>query len=528
MSTPASKICICAGVRLTNRYDHTIYFESKAAQTAYFQSKVVKTFTDYTYLRKQWSIKVDATLETARTWSYLFFNNASGKTWYYFITDVQYKNDNTVELSLELDVMQTYAFDYTLLRSFVDREHATTDTIGSNTVEEGLETGDYVDNGNPTNAALTDFCIMIQSTIDLASSDYGAVLGNASDGIFSGLGLYAVNATKADMLALMQILKLVDNAGKSDGIFSMWLYPKKLVTLPDGVTWDDDPVVKSVTGSQLFEVTVASDYTTIDGYTPKNKKLFQHPFNFLYVHNNNGGSAVYRYEKAHDKTQFKFRVYGSARQEAMCKLIPIGYKGVSTNWDESLALGNFPTCGWNCDTYKLWLAQNQNTQNLGMMTAGLTVAGGAIAAVAGLATANPIMLTGGVAAIGSGGSSIASTLSQRADHAIQPPQSRGQTSSNVAAANARHTFSFVRRSVDACHARIIDDYFTMYGYKTNRVKVPSIAGRKAFNYVKTIGCNISGNFAVDDIAKIKQIFDAGITFWKNGDKIGDYSVDNSL
>ena len=130
MSTPASQINICEGVRLDNTYRNTIYFSGIAAQLSYFLGKVIKTFTGYTYLRKSWSIKVSATMEQANSWTYLFFSNGEGqKTWYYFINNIEYVNDNTVELFLELDVMQTYMFDYTLLPSFVEREHVTLDAI---------------------------------------------------------------------------------------------------------------------------------------------------------------------------------------------------------------------------------------------------------------------------------------------------------------------------------------------------------------------------------------------------------------
>ena len=37
--------------------------------------------------------------------------------------------------------------------------------------------------------------------------------------------------------------------------------------------------------------------STLDGYTPKNKKLLTFPYCFLLVSNNNGNSNVYHYEK---------------------------------------------------------------------------------------------------------------------------------------------------------------------------------------------------------------------------------------
>ena len=50
--------------------------------------------------------------------------------------------------------------------------------------------------------------------------------------------------------------------------------------------------------------------------------------------------------------------------------------------------------------------------------------------------------------------------------------------------------------------------------------------RPHWNYVKTIDCSISGSVPSDDEKTICNIFDKGITFWKNGNEIGNYSLDN--
>ena len=54
------------------------------------------------------------------------------------------------------------------------------------------------------------------------------------------------------------------------------------------------------------------------------------------------------------------------------------------------------------------------------------------------------------------------------------------------------------------YAKIIDKYFSMYGYKINDLKLPNISGRSNWNYVKTIGCNILGDIPQEDMEKIKR------------------------
>ena len=83
-------------------------------------------------------------------------------------------------------------------------------------------------------------------------------------------------------------------------------------------------------------------------------------------------------------------------------------------------------------------------------------------------------------------------------------------------------------SVKSEYAKIIDDYFTMYGYKVNSLKIPNITGRTYWNYVKTIGCNFEGNIPQGDLNEIKNMFNRGITLWHNPTYYLDYSQSNTI
>ena len=65
----------------------------------------------------------------------------------------------------------------------------------------------------------------------------------------------------------------------------------------------------------------------------------------------------------------------------------------------------------------------------------------------------------------------------------------------------------------------------MYGYATNRVKVPNMEGRESWNYVKMNNVIIKGSIPVDSMDSIKSMFNNGIRFW-HGDFVGDYSRSN--
>lgn len=88
---------------------------------------------------------------------------------------------------------------------------------------------------------------------------------------------------------------------------------------------------------------------------------------------------------------------------------------------------------------------------------------------------------------------------------------------------------FYRIKVCCEFEQLLADTFATSGYTVKRVKLPNLKTRLRYNYVKTVGANIVGSFNQDDLARIKAIFDNGITFWHYNTvnfKPYDYSFEN--
>ena len=73
-------------------------------------------------------------------------------------------------------------------------------------------------------------------------------------------------------------------------------------------------------------------------------------------------------------------------------------------------------------------------------------------------------------------------------------------------------------------AKRIDDFFSCYGYAINKVKAPNLTGRQYWNFVQTENAVIAGNMPASSKDAISRIFDSGITFWHNGDNVGNYAI----
>lgn len=71
----------------------------------------------------------------------------------------------------------------------------------------------------------------------------------------------------------------------------------------------------------------------------------------------------------------------------------------------------------------------------------------------------------------------------------------------------------------------LDQFFDMYGYATNTVKLPNEDSRESWNYVKTDNVIINGSMPVQDMATIKAMYNRGVRFWHTTD-VGNYSLSN--
>lgn len=499
---PNTNIRVLHNCPLDPTYDHTLYFSSVSAQTSYFQGLTKYSFPEQTYQRVQRGrMRVERKAEDLYDCNYLMFQNASfGSKWFYaFITGVEYINNITSEITFEIDVMQTWFFDYSLDQCFVEREHSVTDNIGDNLVPENLELGEYVVGANQRTGYFNgDWHYLVASTVDTQMQD---AIGDTYGGIYSAVNLLCFT-TEASLNNFFQDIAA---EGKQDAILAVVPMPAYLA---DGGVWTTNAIEE--------QISVPKSYSL--GYTPKNNKLYTYPYNFLYVTNLQGNCAVYPYEYF-SSSNCTFSFGGDVSCNPTFLLAPREYKGVAYNYDEKLTLSGLPQIAYVTDSFKAWLAQNASNLAVSTIsTIGQTAAtglafGGGIGAAVGAVTG---MVT-----------SVGNVLSQIYQASIQPPQSGGGLGSTAMCSFKQFDFWFANKHIRPEFARIIDDYFNMYGYATHRVKVPNRSSRPYWNYVKTIGCVITGSVPADDIKQICDIYNAGITFWKNGNNVGNYSLDNS-
>lgn len=112
-------------VNFDNSYQNVIDFENAEQQEQFFDEKVVQSFDDFTIVRKNEEIKIEENVNNVNSNYCRYTNTIDGveKTFYAFITNKEYANPEITRLTLEVDVWQTYMFDYEMKQSFIDRQH---------------------------------------------------------------------------------------------------------------------------------------------------------------------------------------------------------------------------------------------------------------------------------------------------------------------------------------------------------------------------------------------------------------------
>ena len=546
--TPDSRIILLKSpLKLDN--NNQITFTGVEAQFTYFYNLPKLEHGSFSYIRKDGVIRIPThkadgdglpTYEDLLEYNYCMYQNTHyDMKWFYaFITDITYQNDGMSEIKIETDAFQTWQFDLIYKDSFIEREHVASDGIGEHTLPEGLENGPYICNyyEEKSDWRLETSKIVVGTTWLPTNTSGWNVGPQIYGGVFSGLYYVAFDYTGTSAKNFIDALA---GMGRGDAIVTVFMCPNDLIvnTTPlsgtirskknnyDGTTTDYDYPISgyfignNYGGSILFSNYQLAINSTLNGYTPKNNKLFCYPYNYLLATNNTGSNAEFHYEDFINNLP-TFNCVGTISPGCSVKMYPSNYKkiadvtGTHPGFNDGIMSTKFPVCSWQNDSFTNWMTQQ--SVNV-MMTQAQTLFQG-IGAIA----------TGGVFGEGLFGQQ-ANYLSERYKHALMPPQSQGSINgADIGWANGDGNFGFYKMSIKYEYAKMIDDFFSEFGYQVNRLATPNIHKRSNWDYMKTTSANIEGNVPEKDLDVIRNLLNNGCTFWHTTDYYLDYSRTNSI
>lgn len=581
---PSGKILI-GRVPFDNSYRHTLTFSSVSEQTSFMMGRMDSSLEKdtYTYVRMNNSIRVMFNAERLYTYDYVMYQNLNyGSKWFYaFIIGVNYVNENCTELVLELDVMQTWYFDYTLKSCFVEREHVSDDTVGAHLNEEPAMPLQYQHLNFEKHIMEPRWgVLLLNAYMHYVDDEYHSNGVDPCQGVWSQgqynacrFAIYDLNDADSKQRLSLDVQSL-NQHGAADTIADAFTLPANCFSIDDlikfpikindtwtrtsGKVWTLQEGVLPISAGGVS----VSKPSALGTYTPKNNKLLCYPYNYLEIGDFTGRVEDWRYEYFGTNGFCRLSQRMVASADCQGYVTPDAYNGIPDSpGNQSFKPFTFDftnKISWVYSTYQNWAAQNALNNQLAILGGvgamafsflpGISAAGKMLGAGAaqmerlgglglGQASQNALMSYSNAAArefgatkpnmgaLGGGLAAIASTMGNIDRMRKHPNTANGNVGGNSRLQNGYTGWYTSQVCLLPEYAAIVDDFLDMYGYQVDRVKVPNRTGRPYWNYVKCQNSCHVGNVPSDMMNQINKIYDAGITFWHTSD-VGNYSLNN--
>lgn len=559
---PNSTVKLLKGVPLDTSYRNTVVWDNLTAQVNGFSAFTKHTLSKQSYQRiNEGVFRCEKSADACYDCNYMMFQNtAYGNKWFYaFINKVEYINDSMCQIVFTLDIIQTWYNEWSFESCFVERETTASDKLFEHTIQENFE-GDtisfktirniisnklhnvdkvsflhiacvseaYIGSGNITSENLSNEAL---TNVENWSTFKPQTIGN----VFNAMAYYVFEDTSTGLQQASYLVHNYNKASKKDSIQMIYTVPDYCLT---GINWSSGNYISTdfnnSTGISIdissfmptaFEAENAE--TTYGSYIPKNKKMFTYPFCFLELSNKNGSSQILRFENlsgiGETFTAYLIATFGyMPNTSILCR--PSYYAGQLSNDKLGISLDGIQIGNYTSDTFIDWWSRERSSY---------------------IAKSVKTLLNFGIGVSQSKGTkeiigteiSTSKSMANDALNLISEGKQMAITSDSVLGnlstfnqlyANKDFDFTLTTQVLRPEIAKTIDNYFTMFGYKVNTLKVPTVRNRPHWTYIKTRGCNIKGSMPADDIATIEDIVDNGITFWRNINEVGNYSLDNSV
>ena len=519
---------------------HQLDFANATAQANYFLSLPGVSYTDFTYQRKDNIIRVPDLAENIYQYNYVMYRNKASAKWFYaFITKIEFINQNCTHVRIKTDVFQTWQFDFTFLPTLVRRECVSDDSLWLHTLPESVPTGDTIVadevelSSETGTGALNVDC---SSAVRFDVNYYVAIMANET---FSYISTVVPSGTKTAYVGgaacgcviygvsfaqLQPFLDAVNQHGDTADVVAVFPVPRMCVgftaithTLPppdtSQVAWNND--VGFLFDGTMATKVAAKNTTVIDGYTPKNKKLFCYPYNYMLLRSGDSAQTL-KYELFNNKASAvaTFNRRFSIGNPPVFGVSVAEYEGISNNVYRGVSIQNWSPISWSYDIYKEYIALHANS-----------LAFSTLKTAAGVGSA--FMGGGFTGALEEGVATILPKMVEFADMQLQPESRRGQLSGNFLGYANKNGIYVERRTIRAEYAKIVDEYFSRYGYRVDTLKTPSFKQRTNWDFVQTERCAIKADIPQDDAEEIQGLFNTGLTVWHNPANFGNYNVSNT-
>ena len=368
-------------------YKNIWAFADRAERTAFLALKRHETFSNNKYWRVGSPIKIPVPYEKSFAYDYVMITNRPGtadeQTYYCFINSRAYLSANSTILNLDIDYVQTFYFSHALdgglypfwqVPGFLETGTHAHLLPPRGTASEFPSGPAICSNFQSTSFSGELFGLVIYSTYDLAAL-YTSDTKQQQTSVISNMPLTAVpyiimGGTSTDLATIFNTLMGKVNAqGITDSITGVYAIPQNFINL--AATPLNTVTAQWVTRD--IDITIPVP-TACDGYTPVNKSLLGFDYSYFMVNNNMGELQSYHFEDFTGAPHFICHLSLLAGYPVLSAM-PTNYKvGASDNARSFIQKISCPVfCSYLNDSYKIWLAQTQNSRQAALDGAQLQI-----------------------------------------------------------------------------------------------------------------------------------------------------------
>lgn len=504
--------------------------------------------------------------------------NAQRK-YYVFVTKVEFINTNVTRLHFEVDVLQTYMFDLNFKQSYVERQHLNSANKVTENLDLGadyINISSTMHRQSIDDYFNTMLVIASQSLVDgSGASNHGKMVSGVASPLMyyfvlvpkqSGINTINFNGESIQQgdnpFKVFDAFHLEEHANKIVGISYLPVFPYSAtctrVKIGDVPPHNTPQYTYTITSkntgiattyllpspifggaykiiyNNVYGADVVSNYinqnvkSTISSYMSNNgiteSKLRQYPFARVVLRDNLGSQLEI-------KPQY---LDGNNLQVEMLPSISsvpkIAYR--VTNYETGKNMTNALVTSVNADVeiindYTATYVQGRKNSDLQARNWG--IAGNLLKGAGGVAIAGVSAFMGNPMGIAAGSSMVAGSMVNTFNGISQhnakyedmeriPPSLESQAgASNI---NIAYGYSFPQVDIEVADLEYLkraNSYMKQFGYAVKDVTDINLKTRTRYNFIKTIGCNVTGKVPQTHLDKVRSIFDAGVTLWHTND-----------
>lgn len=566
----------------------TILFKTLAEQTNYLNSKLFKTVEGREKVITD-SIKVtDVNYYDLQQVTYVSTEkivNGKTKVFYYFVTDLDYRNDNLTVLNLVLDNIQTYMFDYEIENATIIRQHERRWDFNDKRIfsktKEDIEVNEYdYKTYNLTTPYQQDQMIYaaIITTKDADTEGINSyhTYGTIPKGFRTymtfftpdrkGVGFFRPT-NPDDFYFFVDVFGLNDLA-RNPLIYDIYITPYVPQVKYGGLNSSGFPYITGFNGH-----TYGPDFTLVNEIKI-GEETIKMPHTNHVIQFNNVDISEDRYLLNSQGTQrLKDLMYSTdlktdskifGAQYSSIELVSalderyeffideftnnisfdytlsndmskgvystpnnyrIPFKKAVTGSNNSIAMIN--------DSYLEYMnnnrhsIQNKNSSNIVKAVVGIGLGAAATVATGGLAAPAALAIGAGIVNQGVGhATNLSAQNAQLRDLKNQPDKisSPGDVDFNMT--NDLMLTKIIIKTPSIREQSKLGKYFKLYGYASDYIGRPDITSRKTFNYIELNNMVITGNIGLETSNSLKAIYSQGIRFWHSPETFLNFDILN--